>query len=404
MKKEYRALSYVWVINPLFWVLILCSCSRESDIRYTEHPMTDALPYSDVEPDMLEILELAGLLNTVPENIQLLDEFLNHENTGLKKAELPILTTGNIDISSINDSTLLILEKNANQLIWYDLYQHDYEIIAAQGRGPGDLDFSTELAVYNNKAFVAMEGFQISVFTCIYAICEYENTIETKYNNYSISSEDISLFILGMSPFGYPQSPDSQNRKTHLVRKTDQTGQVQLSFMPQYNFQAPLVRSEIHSNGQLRSFSDINKTAITFGYLPYIYLHSFSGEFISKLKMPDFFQRILHYEEHPSGGGRSSWDYGNYSRFDHVSSDAKDGWLFIRVEEMRDVAFLGLDEGFEGTKWYSYYLLDVDRKEFYKIGDDEETHYSEGRKIYLIERGLIIHDEGTLFLVHKQDE
>lgn len=388
----------------LLLFLIFCSCSRQYDTRYTEHPMTDALPYSDVEPEMLEIFELEGLLNAVPDNIQLLYEFLNHENTGLKKVELPILTSSDIDVSSINDSTLLILEKNANQLILYDLHQHDYDIIASQGRGPGDLDFSAELAVHNNKAFVAMEGFQISVFTCEHAICEYENTIQTKYNNYSIYPVNTSLFVLGMPPLSYTQSSESPDTENHLVRKTDTTGQVQFSFMPEYHFQAPLVRNEMHSNGQLRSFSNIEKTVITFGYLPFIYLYDFSGEFITKLEIPDFFQRILHYEEHPSRRGISKWDYGNYTRFDHLSSHAGDGSLFNRVEEIRDMVFLGLDEGFEGSKWYSYYLLDVDKKEFYKIGDDEETHVSQGRKIYIIDQSLIIHDEGTLFFVHKLPE
>lgn len=392
-------------INRLicFYILILLiSCTKETrNNEITVHPIKEKIPHSDVEAEMLEVLDGGEYLDLLPENVQLLYRFLN-DDTGIDDArELDLLTTNRLDIAAVNDSTLLILEKDKNHLIQYNIKSDEYEVIANQGRGPGDLLFAHELSVYQNKAAIGMGLFQISVFTCDVGLCEYEKTIITEYNNYSLDLGEEHIYYLGVARFGYEDYPDPANTNQNLVHKVTYGGEDILSYLPIYNFRAPQVRDTMSKGGKVRLFSDFGTTVVTFDKFPYIYLHNTAGELTAVYEIPGLVQEPYYrYEEDKGGGWRATttyndWDYSRISYTTKINSR----WLLMRIMEARGITLVAMGEPFDGTHRQTYYAFDVDQKKFYKIGDDKTVPVGASQSIYMINQGLIINDDGKLFLV-----
>lgn len=383
------------------FLVVINSCenaNQESNI--TMHPISEYMPYSNINSEVLDEIDGGEYLDQLPKNVQALYRFLNYETDDADTHELNLLTSDAIDVSTINESDLLILDKDSNRLIQYNLLSDEYEVIANQGRGPGDLFFSRELSVYDDKAIVAMQGFRISVFMCSDGYCDYDKTIQTDYNNYSTATIDDHLYFLGIAPFGREQDPDPVNTNQQLVHKINFAGEKQHSFLPVYNFRAPVVRERMHSEGHVRTFPESGTIIVTFELFPYIYMHDIAGELTAKYKLPGFIQNYYEYEEDNSGRWRGRIIYDSNSRIS-FTSELDNRWLLLKIREQRDVEFIDLIEGFKGDEWHSYYIFDVNEEKLFKIGDDIVKPYNESRVIFVSDQGLIINKEGTLYFVEK---
>lgn len=254
----------------------------------------------------MQVQDGGDVIDIFPESVQLLYHVLNDERDALLDHNNPILlasgvndtllTTGNIDVSSVSDSSLLILERNTNRLIQYNIDDQKYQVIANQGRGPGDLYFSRELSVYGNKAFVAMQGFQISKFTCNNGLCEYAKTIPMEYNNYSIAPQNESIYFLGVSAFGREGDPDPSNVDQYLIHKISEDGEVQQSYLPIYRDRSSLVRDAMNSGGKVRLFPELDSIVVTFSRVPYLFVHDSEGRLTAKYELPEYLQRYFESE------------------------------------------------------------------------------------------------------------
>ena len=384
------------LLYPIIFVFVL-SCSGENQQDDDSmHPIQEKLPYSNVNPDLPEVRDGGEYIDSMPESVQVLYRFLNYESQAASQQELDLLTTGNIDVSAINDSTLLVLEIGSNRLVQYDLKGDQYEVIADRGRGPGDLYFERELSVYNDKAFIAMQAYRLSVFSCDYGGCEYEKTLQTEYNNYSVAPLDDHLYFLGIPPFGGEQYADSAAKEQNLIHKINYEGDHKQSYLPAYNFWAPMVRERMNSGGQVRVFPEYDITIVTFDFFPYLYSHNNEGKLTAIYEIPGFIQGFYEFEERSDGRWRGRLVYDSNSR---ISATAKldDKWLLIKIREQRDVEFLGMDEGFEGDEWYSYYLFNIEKEKLFKIGDDTKTPVNESRVIHVVDNGIVINESGLLY-------
>tara|TARA_R100001143_G_scaffold63595_1_gene73194 strand:- start:2914 stop:4017 length:1104 start_codon:yes stop_codon:yes gene_type:complete len=365
------------------------------------------MPYSNIEAEMLQVQDGGGSIDKFPESVQLLYTILNDESDGLHHSETillasgvndTLLTTGDIDVSSVNDSSLLILDKRTNRLIQYDVKENKYHDIANQGRGPGDLDFSRELSVFDNKAFIGMGVFQISMFTCHNELCEYAKTINTDFNNYSLAPGDGHIKFLGISRFGGEDDPDPSNTDQNLIHKINYDGEVQQSFFPIYRDRSPLIREAMNSRGRVRLFPELNVIVVAFAVFPYLYVHDAEGKLTDIYELPDFIQK--YYESEKRAGGYSSRSiYASNSTISH-SSQLNERWLLLRLREVRDLEFHGMEEGFTGTQWFSYYSFDVAEKTLYKIGDDTIKPVGESQRVlHVVDQGVVINENGLLYLL-----
>ncbi len=391
-------------------IFLFISCTRESNTNgITIHPVPEKMPYSSIEPEMLHVHDGGEVIDLFPESLQLLYSVINDDTEGLYHTE-PILlasgvndtllTTGNIDVSSVNDSSLLILDRSTNRLIQYNINENKYDVIADQGRGPGDLYFSRELSVNGNVAFIGMQAFEISKFVCNSGLCEYAKTIQTDYNNYSVAPDTDHIYFLGISAFGREQDPDPANTDQYLIHKINYDGEVQQSFLPIYRHKSPMVRDAMNSGGRVRLFPESDTIVVTFSRAPYLYVHDSEGKLTAKYELPEYLQ--FYFESKEDRAGRISTHYkyaGNYSSIFYTSK-LNERWLLLKTREDRNRVYHEMEERYSGTQWYSYYAFDVSEEKLYKIGEDFKKPVGEERRVlHVIDQGLIINENGLLYLL-----
>jgi hypothetical protein len=317
--------------------------------------------------------------------------------------ELNLLTTGDLDISSLNDSTFLILEKDNDRLIKYNANRNEYEVVAEQGRGPVDLFFSEDMTIHNDKAYIAMQGFQISVFNCEAGLCEHEKIIETDYNNYSVAPSDDYILFLGMATFGFEQSPDPANTKQNLIYKIDNDGNLLDSFSSVYRFRSAILRGRLNSGGTVNVYPSYNTILVTMEYFPYIYEYDIDGELKQKYELPEFQQSFHQYSEKTSGV--AFLNRGNNSSI-KFTKKLNEQLLLIGLKERRNVEWISREEGFKGDEWISYNIFNVEDKRFYHLGDGLPNQPYSGKEsvMHIADQGVIINNLGTLYFIKNSYE
>lgn len=383
--------------------IMLISCSNQSkEAEVVIHPQEENMPFSNVTVEKLDVIDAGNLLEILPENLKLFYRLLNGNSSEQDSIVLDLFTSSNLNIVSVNDTTLLILDKSQDQLVHYSLKDHKSTIIAKQGRGPGDIFFAEELTIDNGKAYVGMQGFQISVFNCQTGTCEHERVIKTDYNNYSISPTGDVIFFLGIAPFVKEQDFESKSLDQFVIHKADSDGDLDSSFFPIYDHKSPIVTDRIMSSGNIRSFKELNKAIINISRLPYLYIHDLNGEIITKYEIPNFIRPRGYKSIRTSDGGyRTNLSYdGDYSLLS-LTSKVNEKWLLIQVNEYRNMEY-SLNEGISGNTWNKYYAFDVRNSNLIEIGSSEVIPYGIANYKYLIENGVVENNQGRLLMARTK--
>ncbi|REL24934.1 hypothetical protein DYD21_15530 [Rhodohalobacter sp. SW132] len=379
----------------LFLALVI-SCGGDGKEMISLHPMQEKMAYADHETIMLELNEVSGLNHHMPKSLLIIHQYLNNETTsGFITNDLSVLTTDKVQISTINDSSILILEPSNNRLIQYDIEINSYEIISDQGRGPGDLYFAEELSTFNDKAFVGMQGFQLSIFDCSMDLCVYEKTINTDFNNYSIDATEDQIYVLGISPFGNPQDSDPLNSDHNLFHILNYQGDVLNSFHPAYDDRSPLVRNRLSSGGMIKTYSNKSLILIAFDFFPYLYEYEAGGDLTNIFQIDNFVQPIYESKESLHSGFSAGLIYGNKTVID-LTTRVDDEWLFLRLYERRNIGFDHVNVTFTGDEWYTYLAYNVERRELYKLGDDIKTTPGDSRVLHVLDQGIMVNNDGKL--------
>lgn len=389
-------ISHYFIIIILFLFFALSCGERSNEGDVVVHPVEEKIPYSDVPSKMLEVLNAGDHLDELPDNIQLLYEILLDDNLEVDSVELDLLTSSKIDLTSLNDSTIVILDKEQNQLVSYNLSKHKAEVIAEQGRGPGDLIFSEELSVRNNGVYVASQNFQITVFNCQTGKCVHEKIFQTDYSTFSISPTQKFLYYLGIIPYGHEGrvEKDSESLDQFSVHRANIDGEVVSSFLPVYKDNSPLVSNRIMSKGRVRSFSEFDRIIITFQYFPYLFIHSLDGKLLDKYELPGF-KEAKNIESKVGELGTTLTFNGDYTYLRYTKK-INEEWLLLKTQEFRDVNYVFLDQEIYGDTWYSYYIYSLDSKRIYKIGDDITMDYGQSKKYHLSDSGVFFNNEGKV--------
>lgn len=388
-----------FIIISTLLVLTFCS-NKNDDADVVFHPVYENLPYSDVPAEMLEIDDAEENYEKLPDQIQL---FYNTMNQGLNDdstSELNVISSSYLDFSSINDSTLLILDKDQDQLIEYNLNKKEVKVIAIEGRGPGDLYFSETLAFQNGKAYVGMQGFQISVFNCQSGSCEHEKVIKTDHNNYTISLSDDFIYFFGIPPFGRENNSNQSNTDQLAIHKMNFNGDLNSSFFPMYDHQSPLVRDRIMSNSEIALFQQLDKVIVSLSRTPYLFVLDLKGEIIKKLELPDFIKPMNFYSTRLNNKNyitTNLWE-GDYSYLRSISRINKH-WFLIQINEYRNME-QSIKEGITGEKFTAYFALNLDQLILYDIGKEEIRLYGNIKYRQVAGDILIDNDNGTLSITY----
>lgn len=382
----------------IFLVLSIAACTESSNT--TLHPVEEKIPHAGVVADSLTLSETPDSIQKLPENVQVLHHFLSGKEDQLVIQKLDVLTTGEVHISPVDENRILILELGNNRLIEYNRYEDEITVVASTGRGPGDLLFSQELAVHNQRAYVAMQGFLVSVFDCQFKPCEYLKKINTKINNYSVAPEGKEITVLGLPPFGNDEARSQVNNNRLVIHQFDDLGKKLNSFAPVYNTGYPLLQDEMTAGGTVRYFQGKNIYTASFTYFSSIFLYNTNGELINKFKIPDLKQGYYEFTTRDDGWFSGRVLYGDKSQISYTSK-IDENWLLIRIREMEGVEFIDLQKGFRGNEWFSYFILNLNNFNYYKIGDDKRFPFGENRTIFLTKTGITINEAGNVYWVRN---
>lgn len=386
---------HYFIIAILLFSLAISCDDQPNEGKVIVHPVEEKIPYSDEPAELLDVHDAGNHLEKFPESVHLLYQVLNEEETETEIVDLNLLTSSDIEIESISDTTLLILDKDQNKLISYNLSKHESETIADQGRGPGDLLFTEELSAENLKAYVSSQNFKITVFNCQTRRCEYEKVIQTDYSAYSLSPTEKYIYYLGLRPYGVERNLDdgSENEVQYSVHRTNINGNIETSFLPIYDDNSPIVSNRIMSEGNVRSFPDIDRIIVTFEHFPYLYIHNLNGELLNKYELPDF-KEAKNIESKIGELSTTLTFDGDYSYLRN-SEKINNELLLLKIQEFRDVEYV-FAEDIYGDTWISYLIYDIENEKIYKIGDDEIVKYGEKKMFYLSDSGLISNTDGKI--------
>jgi len=394
-------------------VVLLISCSQEEhsdsdsfvigdrtvtlDQFDEAHPKPEKMPYADTEAQLLQTEEdLTGV--KLPESLELLQEFLEDE-TRFSKSELSFLSTNKdrFYAESLSSSQLLLLDVRQHRLAQYDVDNGGYEILAPEGRGPGDIQFAQEIQLMEDKLYIPMGAFRVSIFTCNEEGCEYNRTINTELNNYSIAQNNDHLAILSQPMYtGQSDDKESYYERDKSVNIVGPNDEIIHSFMPIYDHQNPILRGTISVQGSLRSFSNANIYTVLFSRLPYLYIFdNTSFELYKKYEFQDYTQGYMDVEsDTPLGAARER--HNDQSYFTH-STKIDDEWLLITKRERINTN--GETRGMDADESYIYYGFNTNSHTLYKIGEEPFLPMDEQRTLTVTDHGLVINREGSVYWV-----
>jgi hypothetical protein len=374
----------------------------ELEEGYTSHPHPDKLPHSENEASVLEISEITSEnLSLFPELVQTLYKYLNrYEEESISTQDIDVMVTSHhsFHVASVNGNRIIILDPIRNRLLEYDVDTKESVNLAPEGRGPGDILFTRDIRLFNNHLYVAMQGFRISVFDCSESPCEYERTISTEYNNYSVAPSADKIIVLGLYPFGLDQDPDPTNVDQNALHMINQDGQVTHSFSSVYQDPSPIVREAMNANGTVHYLYSTKISVLTYPLYPFFYVYDNSGNLTEKYKIPGFKQGFYEFNEQ-EGIGR--YRYNDSSDITYTSKIV-DSWILFQI---RNRANMEREESgrVSGEYRHSYFTFNVETGGYYHIGDDQTYATSEGRAIFVTDHGVIVNEGGkTLSLIRAE--
>ncbi len=257
-------------------------------------------------------------------------------------------------------------------IFFYDLLTDEFTDLAPRGRGPGDIMFTKEMQFHDNRAYIAMQGFRISVFDCQSEKCEYDHTIETEFNTYSLAPENVD-----------------QN----IIHQLNSDGDIKRSYSPVYKQKHPMIREAMNSGGKVRAFPEFDSVVLVHNFFPYIYLYNSEANSVEKYRVQDFYIGYYDEFENPNGSVRGRARHNDNTNTFH-STKIDDEWMLLQMREGRNLYWV--DRTLHGDQWYSYYVFNVDSRELYKIGESEKKDVGENRAIRATEHGLVINEQGNL--------
>jgi len=322
------------------------------------------------------------------ESIKLLYLILNNDQTEIyHNEEIDILLSKKyyIDVETINENVIILLDKTRNRLIQYNLETNKSYLLAPQGRGEGDLLFTKDMRIFNNKIFVAMQEYRISIFDCEFTPCQYVKTILTKHNNYSVSPNESYISTIGLYPFGRSHHPNPDLDDVPNIHIINFNGHYIKSFGSVYRHKKPIVREQMNSRDQIFSLSN-GLIYVIFNYFPYIYKYDLNGHLLNKLEFPEFMIGYYDYDEKNLVGRFRHNDSTSF-----INSQLIDNkWIIFQVLHRNNMEW-NENKGLVGDQWYSYYALNTDDDQLFLLGEDHIE-----RSIYPTNHGLLVNYDNEL--------
>ena len=272
-------------IYPIFCIIFFVSCSSSENDLF--HPKVENYPYYNSKVD-IEIVE-RKYDDSVEEEINY-SGIPHYEKSIFKKKfsisflDSVVIPDGEINYSqfeSLNDSLIVFNDVFTNNLSLYGYDFDNWETIAEQGRGPGQIMFSSDLIVKDNQVITSHKDSRVNFFNCFKKTCEYDKTLVLdKIQPESIQIHNGEIVAMGTNSF-LAQGFSSEVNESDLIsiHKYNESGDYINSFGEFYNINGHWMLMRPFSEGKIRINKE-GKLFQSYKLLPYLYV--FSNDILDK--------------------------------------------------------------------------------------------------------------------------
>ncbi len=352
-----------------FSVILQFSCAVSE--REEIHPLDDRIPGLSEST--------VGIDKPASVPYPILPEFGDH-------TKLDIVLSERLEIITWSDSRLIILDRDANQLIEYDRMSATSTLIATEGRGPGDLWFPSSLNRRGSALYVALGDMRMATFDCFVSPCEFVSEVKLPIGPKSAVLAGSRFALLGTRPITSPD-PDLINEATtsKAVSVVDIEGNPVTSFGETYDYQGMWMLLNYFANGHIRQHNPSNYLVLAFETFPTLQLFDRSFNAVRNVRFSEFVQsKFLH----DSATGMVRLQQGDFSQISNIHPVGND--LLIEITTRKNRRRVD-----DVTKWdvtIDFYRMSGANGDITYAG----THPNPDIKTYFVDHGSVLQIDGDL--------
>jgi hypothetical protein len=230
--------------------LAFLSCKRNDIIEF--HPMDERYPYHASEIQSVHFAK--KILNDEDHYLFNTKSFNGAFNVQkIISTEMPFVDTDYLTFGSLSDR-LLLLDRNNNSLHNFHLFDEKWSQIASQGRGPGEIMFSSDITNKDNLIYIASKNLVISIFECEKSEdCFYSSSIQLdKIQSSSVTVNEDGFFVMGQSSNLF-NGNEIDEKDLNSIYKVDINGNVEESFGEIYDINKHWMLLTPFGEGKIRS-------------------------------------------------------------------------------------------------------------------------------------------------------
>lgn len=382
----------VLVFALLTTFLYSCTKKRKASGTVTV-PQTKNIPhYNDDHIAITKKTSFSQLPDKPDELIELHNYLVDPEKFTPQK--LNVIATVN-EVISLARNRLLMLDSRDNRLFEYDVKTDNSIDVATHGKGPGDLNFATDMEKGDDTVYIA-QNMQVSRFKCGKGPCQYIGTTELKSMPYSLALDgDFMVFSSSMIVRG-AKGPKLDEKLDNLkaVHVVNATGREIGEFGDTYKTDGQWMLLQPFVSESLVRYSPASKTfLLAFKQFPLIYTYSDDFKLKHIYKIDDF---ILGKQKYDTRTGMLKIVEGDYSRINQLQAVGKHDVL---VETDTYTNRHVVNKHYVSNHKIDYYAVYPGIEKSYYVGGLKLKNSDVNERIYPTSQGLIISKKGSLYWV-----
>ncbi|MEX2601532.1 MAG: hypothetical protein WD355_07795 [Balneolaceae bacterium] len=375
----------------LIIIMINLSCggnNERSASGLVVHPIEENIPHYENDHISVDKNQLVSGVNNYPGIIKKLHSYLHDpNNSDLFEIPLPVSGVRTVEVKSISEDILLILDKRSDQLIQYNRSTNDTLLIASRGRGPGDIAYAKDMNRYNNDIYISMEDMRVSKFSCQNTPCNYDKTVPLEFSPISFAYNNENYIIFGQTPY---LGEEDYTIDENSIRIVDDNGGVLTSFGENYRTKDWIVLFTIR-DGHIRYSMKNDYYIHSIELLPYIYIYDQKYEINSIFYLSEFIQGEVVFNPVFNGASPPSVDFS----YIHDLTIVEDNYLIITTTTRYDEIVSDNDN--ECIFEQDYYVIDLSNQSHGYLGSSCSKF---PQNILITDEWVFLNSNGKIYLVN----
>ena len=361
------------------------------------HPLSDSVPYATL--DKIQIADYNEDIENLPRIVVHFQRHIKPGNSTSNELTLLLSDTFLSGFFKIGNEHLGVIDLQDNIFYNYDLRHNEFERIAGQGRGPGDIGYSKDYSYRSrdNLLMIASEDYRLSLFSCGDDECQYEETIKTDIMPYSVTLTDKGFALVGMnnvlSKVNETQS-EVYNYNNKLIKIYDIKGDIKQRVFNSYVSNNILIRN-FYDRSIIRYIQHNNKIAIGLKNLPFIYFYDLNNGKITIFEIQNFQTRDVVEN---TAKNSMTMSYDRYSILD-LMEIVNHRYIYIGVRTYSNIE----NEESNFKNEVKYYLIDSKNLKTYFLGATKYKEKSLSIRPILNDEDnrVIMNQEGSISIISK---